>query len=79
MPMDREHFENLMLPEKKIFSGYAGVFMDSKDSQAQGFLDWCWRKYLEGEQPSPDSTELDVDFYSGGPSCFLGNPIIKKL
>jgi len=55
MWMEKEHFADWMLTDQKAFAGYARLFMDSMDStgaQLQGFLDWCWEKYLEGVQPS---------------------------
>ena len=56
MVMERERFVDLMLTDQKSFAGYARLFMDLKSSQVQGFLDWCWEKYMEGDQPSPNST-----------------------
>jgi hypothetical protein len=42
--------------DQKSFAGYIRLFMDLKGTQVQSFLDWCWEKYLEGAQPSPNST-----------------------
>ena len=56
MRMEKEHFKDLMLTDQKAFAGYAKLFMDSTGAQLLGFLDWCWEKYLEGAQPSPNST-----------------------
>jgi|APFre7841882630_1041343.scaffolds.fasta_scaffold09234_2 hypothetical protein len=56
MLMDREQFEALMLIDQKTFAGYARLFMDLKGTQLQGFFDWCWKKYLDGAQSSPNST-----------------------
>jgi hypothetical protein len=60
--MDREQFEDLMLTDQKTFAGYAGLFMYLKGMQLQGFLDWCWEKYLDSAQPNTYSTVFSVDF-----------------
>jgi hypothetical protein len=60
--MDREQFEDLMLSDQKTFAGYARLFMYLKGRQLQGFLDWCWEKYLDGAQPNANSTGFSVDF-----------------
>jgi hypothetical protein len=54
--MDRKQFEDWMLVDQKSFAGYARLFMNSEGAQSQSFLDWCWKKYREGVQPSPNST-----------------------
>ena len=56
MWMEKEHFKDLMLTDQKAFAGYARLFMNLKGAQSQSFLDWCWKKYREGVQPSPNST-----------------------
>ena len=56
MGMEKERFVDLMLTDQKTFADYARLFMELKTSQLQGFLGWCWEKYLEGTQPSPNST-----------------------
>ena len=56
MWMDRKQFEDWMLTDQKSFAGYARLFMNLEGLQSQSFLDWCWKKYLEGVQPSPNST-----------------------
>jgi hypothetical protein len=72
--MDREHFVDLMLSDQKTFADYAGLFMDSKGAQSQSFFDWCWEKYLDETQPSPNPTGLGIDFYadSVGSTVFQG-------
>ena len=62
--MDRDQFEDLMLTDQKIFACYARLFMDLAGTAQQGFLDWCWEKWLEGTQPSPYPGGFGIDFYS---------------
>jgi hypothetical protein len=75
MLMDREQFEDLMLTDQKTFANYAGLFMDLKGTQVQGFLDWCWEKYLDEARPTPNSTLWCLLYLQGsaGTTCF-GDP-----
>ena len=66
MGMNREKFEDLMLTDQETFESYAKQFMDIQGTQLQGFLDWCWVKYLDGSQPSPHSTGLVLTFIRTG-------------
>jgi hypothetical protein len=74
--MERVQFEDLMMADQKFFARYAALFMESKGAQSQSFLDWCWEKYLDGTQPSPNSTGFGVDFYSYG-TTLLAFPGIR--
>lgn len=50
-----------MLTDQKTFASYARLFMYLKGTQFQGFLDFCWEKYLKGAQSSlkwPDQAGL---------------------
>ena len=51
--MEKGQFEDLVLTDPKTFARYARLFMDLEGIAQQGFLDWCWEKWLEGTQPSP--------------------------
>ncbi len=68
--MNRSQFEDLMLTDEKFFAHYARLFMESRDALGQSLTDWCWRRYLDGEQPSPVSTGFGIDFYSDGATVF---------
>ena len=59
--MNRGQFEDLMLTDPKFFDRYARLFMDSAGTAQQGFLDWCWEKWLEGTEPSPHSSGFGID------------------
>ncbi len=68
--MNRDQFEDLILTDEKLFAHYARLFMDSKDAQGQSLIDWCWRRYLDGERAILDSTGFGIDFYSDGATVF---------